>query len=84
VGVGSETLGLAAVLQSLGVRTVVAATSRIPDDLAAVAMTAYHERLAAGVDSALALAEATADLPLPARAFTCLGADWRAEPRVPR
>jgi len=82
VRVGDESLGLAAVLLSLGVRTVVAATSRIPDELAAEAMTAYHRRLATGVDSALALAEATAGLPLAARAFSCLGADWRAAPTV--
>ena len=75
---GDETLGLAAVLLSMGVRTVVAAVSRIPDELAAGAMTAYHRLLVTGIDSATALAQATADLPTVARAFTCFGADWRA------
>jgi tetratricopeptide (TPR) repeat protein len=77
---GDEALGLTAVLLSLGVRTVVAAASRVPDDLAAAAMTAYHRRLARGLDSAAALAGATADLPVAARAFTCFGADWAALP----
>lgn len=76
---GDESLGLAAVLLSLGVRTVVAAASRVPDDVAAEAMTAYHRRLVAGVDAAQALADATADLPPTARAFTCFGGPWRAE-----
>lgn len=75
---GDESLGLTAVLLSMGVQTVVAAVSRIPDELAATAMTAYHRILVTGADSATALAEATADLPTAARAFTCFGADWRA------
>jgi hypothetical protein len=70
---GDETQGLAAVLLSLGVRTVFAAVSRIPDELAAGAMTAYHRLLVTGIDSATALAQATADLPTVARAFTCFG-----------
>ncbi len=78
---GDESLGLAAVLQSLGVRSVVAATTRIPDELAATAMTAYHKELVTGSDSAEALAVATAELPLAARAFTCLGGPWRIDPR---
>jgi len=78
VRAGDETLGLAAVLLSMGVRTVVAAVTRIPDELAAGAMTAYHRLLVTGTDSATALAQATAELPTVARAFTCFGADWRA------
>ncbi len=74
---GDESLGLTAVLLSLGVGTVVAAVSRIPDDLAAETMTTYHQRLATGVEAAQALAEATADLPLAAGAFTCFGGPWR-------
>jgi hypothetical protein len=62
----------------MGVQTVVAAVARIPDELAADAMTAYHRLLVTGVDSATALAQATADHPTVARAFTCFGADWRA------
>ncbi len=75
---GDESLGLTAVLLSMGVQSIVAAVSRIPDEIAAAAMTAYHRRLATGVDSALALAEATAELPTIARAFTCFGGEWRA------
>ncbi len=75
---GDESLGLTAVLLSMGVQTVVAAVARIPDELAADAMTAYHRLLVTGVDSATALAQATADHPTVARAFTCFGADWRA------
>ena len=77
---GDESLGLTAALLSLGARTVVAAVSRIPDEVAAGAMTAYHRLLVTGTDSAAALAEATADLPQVARAFTCFGTDWRAAP----
>lgn len=77
---GDESLGLTAVLLSLGVRCVVAPVSRIPDGVAREAMAAYHRLLADGHDASSALAEATADLPTVARAFTCLGTDWRANP----
>lgn len=76
---GDEHLGWAAVLLSLGVRSVVAPVSRIPDDVAAQAMLGYHANLAAGHDSPQALAMATADLPPIARAFCCLGGPWRAD-----
>ena len=79
---GDESLGLTAVLLSMGVQTVVAAVARIPDELAAEAMTAYHRLLVTGIDSATALAQAIADHPTVARAFTCFGADWRAAPQV--
>lgn len=81
---GDESLGLAAVLLSLGVRCVVASANRIPDEVAMVGMTAYHSLLSQGLDSATALAMATADLPLSARALTCFGAPWSAEALAPR
>jgi tetratricopeptide (TPR) repeat protein len=73
---GDEALGLTSVLLHLGTRSVVAGVARVGDELAADTMIAYHERLAAGEDSAAALAEATAkaDSPVP---FVCFGATWQ-------
>ncbi|SDC62015.1 CHAT domain-containing protein [Actinokineospora iranica] len=70
---GDEALGYAGALLASGVRTVVAATSRVGDESAATAMVAYHQRLAAGVAPARALAESVADDPY-RRPFICLGA----------
>ena len=64
---GDESLGLTAVLLSLGVQSVVASANRVPDDVAVAAMTAYHSRLRDGQPSDVALAGATAELPLAAR-----------------
>ena len=75
---GDEALGLTAALLGLGVHTVVAATTRIPDEVAAAAMTAYHRQLRSGLDAAAALAAAVEPLPLVARAFTVFGTDWAA------
>ena len=75
---GDESLGLTAVLLSLGVRCVVASANRVPDDIAVAAMTAYHSQIRAGHESDVALAAATADLPLAARAFVTFGAAWSA------
>lgn len=85
---GDEALGLTAALLGLGVHSVVAATTRIPDDVAAAAMTAYHRLLHSGLDAAAALAAAVEPLPLVARAFTVFGSDWSAprpsaQPRQP-
>ncbi len=77
---GDETLGLTALLLSLGVRTVVAAISKVPDDVAAATMVDYHRLVSGGTDAATALAQATAEAPIIARAFTTFGAPWRAEP----
>lgn len=79
---GDETLGLTALLLSLGVRTVVAAVSKVPDDVAASTMVAYHAALSQGTDAAVALAQAAADGPIIARAFTVFGAPWRAAPEL--
>lgn len=72
---GDEPLGLAAALLALGVRTVVASTSPVRDEVAEVAMTTYHGGLAAGLDAATALARATADLP-GGEAFSVYGTNW--------
>jgi CHAT domain-containing protein len=71
---GDEALGLTSVLLRLGARSVVAGIARVGDDVAAETMIDYHKRLAAGADSAAALAEATADRAAP---FVCFGATWR-------
>lgn len=70
---GDEALGYAGALLAGGVRTVVAATSRVGDEAAATAMADYHRRLAAGVQPARALAESIAEDPY-RRPFICLGA----------
>ena len=79
---GDEPLGLTACLLAFGVSTVVAPVSVVGDDLALATMTAYHEGLSAGTDSASALAAATGDAPLLAASFTCFGAGWRATASV--
>ena len=73
---GDEALGLTSVLLRLGTRSVVAGVARVSDDVAADAMIAYHRRLAAGMDTASALAEVTAAAPAVAP-FVCFGAAWR-------
>ena len=80
---GDEALGLTAVLLSLGIRAVVAAVARVPDDVAAETMTAYHQELARGTEFAEALARVTRNGPLIARAFTTFGSQWRAAPALP-
>ncbi|GLZ43344.1 hypothetical protein Acsp05_69680 [Actinokineospora sp. NBRC 105648] len=70
---GDEALGYAGALLASGVRTVVAATSRVGDESAATAMVSYHQRLAKGVGPARALAESIAEDPY-RRPFICLGA----------
>lgn len=70
---GDEALGFAGGLLAGGVRTVVAANSRVGDHAAAAAMADYHARVAAGTGPAAALAAAVAGDPL-RRPFICLGA----------
>jgi tetratricopeptide (TPR) repeat protein len=70
---GDEALGFAGGLLASGVRTVVAANSRVGDASAAATMVEYHERVAAGERPAAALAAAVAVDPL-RRPFICLGA----------
>lgn len=70
---GGEPLGLATVLLRAGVATVIAATSRIADDEAAVVLSDFHRRLAAGEGAPAALAGAlhAAGNTVP---LTCFGA----------
>jgi tetratricopeptide (TPR) repeat protein len=70
---GDEALGFAGGLLAGGVRTVVAASSRVGDAAAAAAMVAYHHRISAGDRPAVALAAAVAAEPF-RRPFICLGA----------
>ena len=70
---GDEALGFAGGLLAGGVRTVVAAASRVGDQAAASAMADYHRRVAAGDRPAVALAAAVAADPF-RRPFICLGA----------
>jgi tetratricopeptide (TPR) repeat protein len=72
---GDEALGLTSVLLHLGTRSVVSGMARISDEVAAEAMVTYHRLLAAGHDSAQALAGAVAaaNRPLP---MVCFGSEW--------
>lgn len=71
---GDEALGLTSVLLHLGTPSVVASVARVGDELAAETMIDYHSRLAAGADSAAALASATEHSRAP---FVSFGASWR-------
>jgi hypothetical protein len=72
---GDEALGLTSVLLRLGTRSVISGVARVHDDVAAEVMTRYHTALAAGTDSAQALATACAESAMPAP-FVCFGATW--------
>jgi tetratricopeptide (TPR) repeat protein len=76
---GDEALGLTSVLLQLGARSVVSGVARVADGMTAAVMEEYHARLAGGVDSAQALADAcvasTAAGSSPAP-FVCFGASW--------
>ena len=75
---GDEALGLASALLALGTRSVIAGVARVGDAAAADTMAAYHARLAAGADSADALAaalvEVAEDVVPP---FVTFGSAWR-------
>src|SRR5215203_4663203 len=73
---GDEALGLTRVLLQLGAQCVVAGVAQVADDLAGRVMADYHRRLATGVDSASALASATASGPYVP--FVCFGSSWHA------
>lgn len=77
---GNEALGLTNVLLQLGARSVLAGVARVADDVAAEVMEHMHQLMAAGVDSAAALAQAQVaaardDAPAP---FVCFGSSWAA------
>lgn len=75
---GDEPLGLTATLLELGVTSVVAPTSVVPDEDAHAFVLAHHRELAAGADAATAVARATVGSPLLAGSFTAFGGAWRA------
>ena len=78
---GDEALGLASALLALGTRSVIAGVARVGDEAAAETMAAYHARLAAGADSAAALAAALLDVTddvVPP--FVTFGSAWTARP----
>lgn len=77
---GGEELGLTPSLLELGVGAVVAPVTVVPDELASEVMGQFHRELAAGADSAAALAVATANTPVLGASFTLFGAPWRVEP----
>jgi hypothetical protein len=70
---GEESLGLAASIIALGARSVVAAVSPVPDEIAANAMVAHHRALSRGCSSDEALAEAITGTDPVAASFLNLG-----------
>jgi tetratricopeptide (TPR) repeat protein len=72
---GDEGLGLTSVLLHLGSRSVLAGVARVRDDVAARVMGDVHAAMAAGTDSARALAEATVREPEPVP-FVTFGGTW--------
>ncbi len=68
---GGEVLGLASVLLRLGAEAVVAALAPLRDDVAAQLTPVFHRELRAGASpaSALGVAEARADEPVPVTCF---------------
>ena len=78
---GDEALGLTRVLLHLGAQCVVAGVAQVADEPAGLVMADYHSRLAAGADSASALAAATEHGDY--APFVCFGSSWRAVPAVP-
>ncbi len=75
---GEEPIGLAAGLLRLGAGSVLAGTCRVPDDVSARTMTAYHAALSRGVAADLALAGAVEQEGGIAAAFQVFGASWQA------
>ena len=69
---GDELLGFTSALLYLGTPTVVSSATRVPDDLAARVMTAYHRHVVLGLEPAAALAAASEREPL--STFVCFGA----------
>jgi CHAT domain-containing protein len=74
---GDETLGLTSALLRLGARSVISSVAKVHDEVAAQTMLRYHNLLAAGNNTATALAaatEAATDVPAP---FVCFGSAWQ-------
>ncbi len=78
VSPGDEPLGLSAALLALGVGSVVASVSPLPDEVASEAMAAYHRMVAGGESAARALARTRAEVP-GAQVLCLYGADWSAQ-----
>jgi tetratricopeptide (TPR) repeat protein len=74
---GDEALGWTSVLLHLGTRSVVSGVAGVHDGVAAQVMVRYHQLLAAGTDSAQALALAVSESDGPPAPFVCFGATWR-------
>ncbi|WP_028707447.1 CHAT domain-containing protein [Propionicicella superfundia] len=74
---GDEGLGLAASLRELGVGTVVAPLTPVPDRLSREIMDDLHTRLAAGLDTSAAVAAAGAGKGILAASFTTFGRPWK-------
>ena len=70
---GNEPLGLAAALLRSGVSSVIAAVSKVADEVASSVMVDYHRALLAGAGPAAALAEAVAGAGDEMAAFSCFG-----------
>ncbi len=75
---GDEGLGLTASLREIGVDTVIAPLTPVPDGLAREVMSDVHARLAAGQAGASAVASACSGRDLLAASFTTFGNPWRA------
>ena len=73
---GDESLGMAASMLSLGARSVVAAVSPVPDEVAEDVVTRHHRGLARGLASDEALAAAIAASEPVAASFLNLGSRW--------
>ncbi|WP_162233040.1 CHAT domain-containing protein [Nostocoides japonicum] len=78
---GDEPLGFTSALLALGARSVVAATTPVPHEVATAVATRCHELVAAGYPVGEALAVAVASSDRLAMAFSAFGADWSA--RIP-
>ena len=70
---GNEPLGLAAALLRSGVSSVIAAVSKVADEVASSVMVDYHRALLAGAGPAAALAQAVAGAGDELAAFSCFG-----------
>ncbi len=75
VRAGDELLGLSTTFLSLGTRCVVASMVPVPDAHARPLMTALHQRLAAGLPAATALALTQEGDDVTGAGFVCIGAD---------
>jgi tetratricopeptide (TPR) repeat protein len=80
---GDTGLGLAASLGELGVDTVIAPVTAVPDSLARQVMHDVHAGLAAGLDAAAAVAESTVGRDPLAASFMTFGKPWKINPGVP-